>query len=89
MLSFAYIEESQKGLPLPKPKVNGGLYTGEPATGPWASIYIRPQVEDMIAAQSTSAPLAKAILPGSQRIGNNEQTNPDCVYYPNTRLLCK
>ena len=87
-LLFSEIDESQRTIEIPKPKVNGGLYTGQQALGEWKSIYIKPQVEDMIKSQQMLTPHAKSLLPGGQRIGNNEQTTPGCLYYPETRLLC-
>lgn len=37
MLGYSYID-SNDNVPAPKNRVNGGLYTGEAAKGPWGSV---------------------------------------------------
>ncbi|QOI90171.1 hypothetical protein QKU58_gp160 [Pyramimonas orientalis virus] len=42
MLDFAGFDKSKSGIP--KPALNGGLYTGEKFSGPWGNQYVQPDV---------------------------------------------
>ena len=78
-LPYAYI--SSKPIDIPKPRLNGGLYTGEPfKTGaPWANVPVIPDAGYMTNFNLRSAnPPAAALFqyPGNIRPGNNHQTIP-------------
>jgi len=64
----------------PPRAVNGGLYTGEPfAPGaPWANVPIVPDAHIMVQnLQSANPPPgALALIPGSDRPGNNKTEFP-------------
>lgn len=65
-------------VPPPKPKLNGGLYTGEPfAKGAaWANVPVVPDIDYMIHQNLRSAnPPLEALFhyPGTVRPGNNYQ----------------
>lgn len=66
-------------VPPPKPKLNGGLYTGEPfhKNAPWGNVPVTPDIEYMINTNLRSAnPPIEALFqyPGTTRIGNNHQS---------------
>jgi hypothetical protein len=66
---------------IPKPKVNGGLYTGTPFQkgAPWGNVPVVPDVAYMTNVNLRSAdppPGALFQYPGSTRPGNNEQNMP-------------
>lgn len=49
MLNYSYIENPTTTSPPPR-AVNGGLYTGQPAMGPWGNTPIVPETHIMIDA---------------------------------------
>jgi hypothetical protein len=66
---------------IPQPKLNGGLYTGEPfyKDAPWANVPVVPDVDYMTNVNLRSAnPPPGAIFqyPGNVRPGNNYQKMP-------------
>jgi hypothetical protein len=68
-----------------KPKVNGGLYTGEPfiKDAPWGNVPSKPETGYMMQVNLKSAnppPLAQYHYPGAeQRPGNNTPELPGIV----------
>lgn len=65
-------------VPPPKPKLNGGLYTGEPFAkdAPWANVPVIADIDYMIHYNLRSAnPPIEALYqyPGTVRPGNNSQ----------------
>jgi len=72
-----------------KPKLNGGLYTGEPflKDAPWGNFPIKPETGQYINQNLTSAnppPLAQYHYPSAEhRPGNNEPELPGIVKCPN------
>lgn len=65
-------------VPPPLPKLNGGLYTGEPFKegAPWATVPVVPDIDYMIHYNLRSAnPPIQALFqyPGTNRPGNNYQ----------------
>ena len=63
---------------LPPRKVNGGLYTGEPAKGPWGNVPIVPEAHLYQAALPTDlSPVGVYHIPGYTRPGNNTQEFPN------------
>lgn len=66
---------------IPEPKLNGGLYTGEPfyKNAPWANVPCIPDVDYMTHVNLRSAnppPGAIYQYPGNVRPGNNYQKMP-------------
>lgn len=41
-MQYSDFDHSNHGIP--KPVLNGGLYTGEPFNGPWGNYYVKPDV---------------------------------------------
>ena len=79
-MSYACISQ-QTPVPLPKPSLNGGLYTGEPfaKNAPYANVPVIPDVGYMIHYNLRSAnppPGAIYQYPGNIRPGNNHQVMP-------------
>lgn len=78
-LGFSYVPA--KPVDIPKPKLNGGLYTGEPFRegAPWANVPIVPDAGYMtnVALRSANPPEAALTqYPGNNRPGNNYQSMP-------------
>lgn len=78
-LSFSYVPQEQIGIP--KPALNGGLYTGESfkKNAPWANVPVIPDVGYMtnVNLRTANPPLdALTQYPGNNRPGNNEQFMP-------------
>jgi len=49
MLQFSFIDNANVNAnQIPPRKINGGLYTGEPAVGAWGNVPIVPQSEILI-----------------------------------------
>lgn len=57
-----------------KPRVNGGLYTGEPARGPWGNVPITPDADDIAQKKYFLTP-----PPINLRPGNNYTSFPGFV----------
>jgi len=78
---------------IPHPKLNGGLYTGEPFTkdAPWANVPVVPDVDYMTNINlKTANPPPGAIYqyPGHNRPGNNEQNMPGVVKVARLAQAC-
>jgi hypothetical protein len=75
---------------IPEPPVNGGLFSGPPATGPWGAIPVYPTTTNMIHNNLRSAnppPGAVFHYPGGQnRMGNNYIPQPG-VYWLNDSTI--
>jgi hypothetical protein len=72
MLPYSYIDTNP--LPLPPRQVNGGLYTGESAKGPWGNVPIEPEAHTMarkMVELGGGRERAVAQMPTSERPGNN------------------
>ena len=41
-MNYSNFDNSKSGIP--KPVLNGGLYTGEAFKGPWGNVYVQPDV---------------------------------------------
>jgi hypothetical protein len=41
-MKYSNFDNSRSGIP--KPSLNGGLYTGEPFKGDWGNVYVKPDV---------------------------------------------
>lgn len=72
----------------PKPKLNGGHYTGEPfaKNAEYATVQVIPDVDYMMYENLKSArgpDEGRFHYPGSVRPGNNFQKNPGVVDYSN------
>jgi hypothetical protein len=64
-------------LALPPRRVNGGLYTGEPARGPWGNVSIVPEAHIyQLHLPTELSPLGVYHIPGYTRPGNNTQEFP-------------
>jgi hypothetical protein len=78
---------------IPHPKLNGGLYTGEPFSpdAPWATVKVVPDVDYMTNINLRSAnppPGAIYQYPGNTRPGNNHQSMPGVVNVPQLAQAC-
>jgi hypothetical protein len=78
-LAFSYVPSTP--IEIPGPKLNGGLYTGEPFLpgAPWANVPVVPETGYMIHTNLRSAnPPHQALTqyPGNNRPGNNHQNMP-------------
>jgi hypothetical protein len=68
--------------PIPPPKLNGGLYTGEPfmKDAPWGNTYVRPTSSYMINQNLRSSSIVPVSglfqMPVNYRPGNNTCDNP-------------
>jgi len=73
MFPYAEIDYSSP-VPVPPPRVNGGLYVGAPAQpgAPWGNVAIRPEPADYMAPHFE---LARGHAPSYTRPGNSEQQN--------------
>lgn len=70
---------------VPPPKLNGGLYTGEPFKGPWGNVHVTPDVDYMTHVNlKTANPPIEALMhyPGGPRPGNNSQKMPGVALKP-------
>lgn len=77
-MQFAPFEHNKSYTPPPKPKLNGGLYTGEPFRegAPWGNVPVVADIDYMIHYNLRSAnPPIQALYqyPGTIRPGNNFQ----------------
>ena len=71
----------------PPAPVNGGLYSGEAAKGPWGSIPVTPTTSNYINNNLKSAnppPGATEQYPGNPRLGNNHQGMNGVKWYSDT-----
>jgi|APGre2960657373_1045057.scaffolds.fasta_scaffold09434_4 hypothetical protein len=84
VLGYSYVPDVVTGIP-PR-KVNGGLYTGEPAkmNAPWANVPIVPETHLYMEKLGSDAPSrvdgapneAYYVMPTTLRPGNNNATFP-------------
>ena len=73
-MQFSDLDDSKIG-GIPKPDLNGGLYTGEPFKGPWGNVYVQPDMVYLTTQNLKSAnPPQSALLQYGNviRPGNNE-----------------
>ena len=85
-LAYSYIEEEHKNLPLPPARPNGGLYTGNDASGPWGAIPVPPEavVYTTQNLKSANPPTPALSHPYTfLRPGNNQVTYPTHTKLPN------
>lgn len=76
-LSYSFID-SKEPITVPPRKINGGLYTGEAATGDWGNFAVVPEAH-LYAENLKSAnppPMGANHIPGYTREGNNTQQFP-------------
>jgi hypothetical protein len=80
--------------PVPDRLVNGGLYTGEPAKGPWGNVPVPPEphllAENLLSAKPP--PNAHKMAMTNERPGNNHVELPyymqyDAKKYPELKCL--
>lgn len=83
-MNYGNISTTNETSLIPPRRVNGGLYTGQPAllNAPWGNIPIIPEahiyVEQLKHADPTPPPRATDTIPGGgTRIGNSVQTFPN------------
>jgi hypothetical protein len=73
--------------------VNGGLYTGEAAKGPWGNYPVLPEPNELAKNLLTAnpPPNAEKIPTTYHREGNNNVTFPNHVLYNNNypQLICR
>lgn len=78
---------------IPPPKVNGGLYTGEPATGPWGNYPVIPEPHELSKnlLSADPPPNAEKILVSYNREGNNNVKYDDYEPYDKAHpyMLCR
>ena len=81
-LSYSYIDWVYPLAPPPL-KVNGGLYTGEPAKGPWGNYPVTPEPNELAKnlLSANPPPNAEKIPMSYNREGNNYVTFPNHVEY--------
>ena len=68
----------------PKPKLNGGLYTGEPFKGNYGNIPVSSDIGELVNEnlRSSNGPVEGLFhIPGNIRPGNNEQKLPGYAKY--------
>jgi hypothetical protein len=91
-LSYSYIDWKYPLAPPPF-KVNGGLYTGEAAKGPWGNYPVLPEPNELAKNLLTAnpPPNAEKIPTTYHREGNNNVTFPNHVLYNNNypQLICR
>jgi hypothetical protein len=84
-LSYSYIDYSKNPFPMQPPprKVNGGLYTGIPANGPWGNIPVVPEPNDLAQNLLSANPPknAEKIPIAFNREGNSFVTFPNYEIY--------
>lgn len=88
MNNYIYDYRYNTNSPIPAPKLNGGLYTGESfqKNAPWANVIVHPTGTYMnyINLRSAEGPEGSwyQIPPGGDRFGNNsDPTIPEIVDY--------
>ena len=77
---------------VPKSAPNGGLFGGEQAVGPYASIHVVPTTTNMINRNLLSAnppPGAEKQYPGTNRSNNNYVPMPGVYWYNDTHPVNK
>lgn len=79
-LEYSYIEPNEPSGLIPR-SVNGGLYTGAPATGPWGNVPIEPETNIYIDIHYTKGfiappPNMKYQAISTVRPGNNKVVYP-------------
>jgi hypothetical protein len=76
-LSYSFIDPKES-IGVPPRKINGGLYTGEAATGDWGNIPVVPEAHLYTENLKSANPPPMAIhhIPGYTRLGNNTQQFP-------------
>lgn len=91
-LPYSYIDWKYPLAPPPF-KVNGGLYTGEAAKGPWGNYPVLPEPNELSKNLLTAnpPPNAEKIPITYNRAGNNFVTFPNHTLYNNDypQLICR
>jgi len=91
-LGYSYVDWKFPLAPPPR-KVNGGLYTGTPASGPWGNYPVTPEPNDLAKnLLSANPPKDAEKIPSTySREGNNYVTYPEYSQYDarNPNLLCR
>lgn len=93
-MSLGYSHVDWKSPIGPPPfKVNGGLYTGEPAKGPWGNYPVMPEPDDFAQnlLSANPPPNAEKIPTTYNREGNNIYMSPNHKILDNkhTNLFCR
>ena len=94
-ISYSYVEFDKLPYPVQPPprKVNGGLYTGEPANGPWGNYAVNPEPNDLAKNLLSADPPkdAEKIPIAFHREGNSFVTFPDYQEYNKSHpmTLCR
>jgi hypothetical protein len=90
-MQFSDLDNSTVG-GIPKPDLNGGLYTGEPFKGPWGNVYVQPDMVYLTTINLKSAnPPESALLQYGNviRPGNNEPVLQNTHMYSNEHnIVC-
>ena len=91
-LGYSYIDWVYPNK-VPPPKVNGGLYTGEPANGPWGNYPVIPEPNELSKnlLSANPPPNAEKIPMSYNREGNNYVTYDDYQLLNNNHplMLCR
>lgn len=94
-MKYAFIDYSSPVSPPPR-LVNGGLYTGEAARGPWGNVPVVPEphvlAENLLSAVPQPPPTAQKMAMSTERPGNNHvqlpyYTNFNDATHPNLKCL--
>jgi hypothetical protein len=83
-MQFSDFDNSQSGIP--KPSLNGGLYTGEKFNGPWGNVYVQPDIVYLTSMNLKSAnPPQNALVQYGNviRPGNNNPVLTNTHKYSN------
>jgi hypothetical protein len=87
-MHYAYIDFKEPG-GVPERLVNGGLYTGAPATGPWKNVPIVPEAhifsqQVLHAEGAQGTPNSHKMAISTERPGNNSVQLPYYIPYSDT-----
>jgi hypothetical protein len=89
-MQFSNFDNSKSRIP--KPALNGGLYTGEPFKGPWGNLYVQPDMVYLTNENLKSAnpPVNALIQYGNViRPGNNNPVLKDIhMYSKEHNIVC-
>jgi len=93
MLSYSYIsEEDAKNSGILPTRANGGMDTGQQASGPWGSVPVTPDPialsKNLLSAHPPPPPNAEKQPTTNNRPGNNNVEFPYHKKYKDTNLYC-